>query len=93
MKVLFSPQLNSEKIKYTFEGEKITAIYNEEIDVFDFSGLPDGRAENIETTLPINPVVSAERKNGVLYVKLLNFIDENATEEERFPSWQVINGG
>ena len=93
MKVLFSPQVNDEIIEYNFEDEKITAIYKGESDTFDFSNFPDGKAENIETSLPVNPIVSAERKNGELYVVLLNFINKDATEEERFPSWQVVNDG
>ena len=93
MKVLFSPQVNDEIIEYNFEREKITAIYKGESDTFDFSSFPDGKAENIETSLPVNPIVSAERIDGVLHVKLINFIGEDATEEEKFPTWQVIEDG
>lgn len=90
MNVLFSPQRSEKEIKYSFNGEVITAYFNSEQDVFDFSQVPEGKLKAVETTLPINPIVSAERKEGVLYVELLNFIGEDATEEERFPKWQVI---
>lgn len=93
MKVLFSPQRSDEKIEYSFEGEKIIATYKNEVDTFDFSEFPNGKVENIETALSINPIISAERKDGELYVELVNFIDENATEEEKFPYWQVIDDG
>ena len=93
MRVLFSPQLSEDKIEYSFEGETITATLNGMSDTFDFSEFPNGRAENINSTLPIKPIVSAERKDGELYVVLLNYIDEDATEEERFPTWQVIVDG
>lgn len=91
MKVFFSPQYNpNEKIKYEFENEIIKVTYNGITDIFDFSTMPDGKATDIETVLQFNPIISAERKEGVLYVKLLNFIDDDATEEEKFPQWQVI---
>lgn len=91
MKVFFSPQYNPiEKIKYEFENEKIKVTYNGITDIFDFSAMPDGKATDIETVLPFNPIISAERKKGVLYVKLIHFIGPDATENERFPDWQVI---
>lgn len=59
-------------------------------DFFDFSTLPDGELSDVETILPVNPIISAKREDGVLWVELLNFIDLEATEEEKFPQWQVI---
>lgn len=96
MQVLLSPQrpVNSEdKINYEFGNDIVTATYKGVTDTFDFSGMPDGRAENIDTTLEVNPIISAERKDGVLYVKLKNYISEGATNEEKFPDWQVIEIG
>lgn len=93
MKIKYSPQRSEERIEYIFEGERIIATFNGDSDTFDFSDFPDGYAENIETTLPVNPIVSAERIDGELHVELLNFIGEDATEEERFPTWQVIGNG
>lgn len=90
MQVLYSPQRADEKIKYTFNGEVITATFRGKTDTFDFTNMPNGKAEEINTTLDVNPIVSAERKEGVLYVKLLNFIGLDATEEERFPNWKEI---
>ena len=91
MHVLLVPQYNPGKeIIYEFKGELITATIDGITDVFDFSTMPDGVADQIDTILPLNPVLSAKKVNGVLFVELLNFIDEDATEEERFPDWQVI---
>lgn len=59
-------------------------------DIFDFTGLPDGIANGIETSLPVNPIISAERENGTLSVVVLNFIGEDATQEEKFPEWQEV---
>ena len=96
MQVLLSPQrpVNGEdKINYEFESDKIIATFKGVTDTFDFSSMPDGRAENINTILEVNPIISAERKDGVLYVKLVNYIGEGATNEEKFPDWQVIEIG
>ena len=61
-------------------------------ELFDFTGLPDGVAEVhlFETDLPINPFVSAKRVNGILELELINYIGANASEQERFPKWEVI---
>lgn len=94
MKILFSPQRSINKIAYKIVGDVITATYNNKAsDAFDFAELPDGEldATKTETNLPINPIVSAKRENGELSVVLLNFVGENATEQELFPHWQVIN--
>jgi hypothetical protein len=92
MRVLYSPQVNpGQKITYKFQGETIVATFNGVVsDVFDFSGMPDGSAVNIETILAVKPIVNAERVNGVLSVELLNFIDHDATEQEKFPTWQEV---
>lgn len=87
MRVFLSPQVSDMKIEYTFENEVITANYNGEVDEFDFSGMPDGEMGEIETTLPVNPILSASKINGILSVELLNYIGEDATYEDRFPQW------
>lgn len=97
MKIKYSPTVSlfGNKITYKFEGEKITCNFQGEEDEFDFSEFPEGvldfdyinNTTRIDTILEINPIVSAKRENGVLWVELLNYIDEDATEEERFPEW------
>jgi hypothetical protein len=97
MQVLYVPQHNvSDSLSYTFDGDKITVTYNGEVDIFDFTDMPDGFANNwdrnptIVSTLPISPVIEATKANGVLSVKLLNFIGDNATYEEKFPEWVTV---
>lgn len=91
MRVLLSPQLQVEDndLNYFFEGDVITITLNGVTDVFDFSIFSDGELDmgNIETVLEIQPILSAKRENGVLSVELLNFISEDATDEEKFPNW------
>jgi hypothetical protein len=90
MKVLYSPQVNpNKKIEYKFIGETIIATFEKVSDTFDFSSMPEGEIIDIETTLSVNPITFAKRENGILYVELLNFIAAQATEEEKFPKWQV----
>jgi hypothetical protein len=61
--------------------------------VFDFSALPDGRAEEVSTSLPVQPIVSAERVAGVLQLELLKYIGLDADESQRFPQWQKVGDG
>lgn len=97
MKIKYSPTVSflGRKITYSFEGEKIICNFLGKEDEFEFSEFPEGvldfdyinNATRIDTILEINPIVSAKRENGVLWVELLNYIDEDATYEERFPEW------
>lgn len=88
MRIFYSPQGNErDTITYDIQGEVITATLNGVSDIFDFTELPDGIATEIISDLPINPVVKVEREAGVLYVELLNYIREDATEFEKFPEW------
>lgn len=90
MKILLSPCFSDKKIEYEFNGQVITASVDGVTDTFDFTDMPDGQAANINTTLPINPIIEAKKENGELSVVLLHYIGEDATEEELFPKWQVI---
>jgi hypothetical protein len=92
MYILLSPQFNdNQKIHYRFDGEVITITIGSTTDIFDFTGLPIGEVGEIDTVLTINPIVNAERKeDGQMYVELINFIDDTATESEKFPSWTVV---
>lgn len=95
MQIKYSPTVDDRyTATYSFKGDRITATINDQTDVFDFTGLHDGRLENphenITTSLPINPIVTAERKAGVLYVQLTKFIGEDATEADRFPTWKEV---
>lgn len=91
MKIIYSPQVNNKKIKYQFIGEKVVVLLDDMVEEFDFTDMPDGMAETITPdTLPFNPIVEADRIEGVLYLRLINFIDEDASEEERFPEWMEV---
>lgn len=96
MKIFLSPQqAEISNFKYTFEDDLVIVEKDGVKDEFDFTGLPDGVFEKfdkegnliVDTLLGENPIIKAKKKNGVLYLTLLNIIGENATEEERFPEW------
>ena len=90
MRVLYSPVRSDKFIGYSFTGETVTCDMEEGRDTFDFSNMPDGIAENITTILPFNPIIRAERKDGVLSVELIKYIKEDADEAERFPEWMEV---
>lgn len=91
IKVLYSPQINiKDSLKYKFEGDKVTATLNGMTDIFDFTGMPDGAVDSVETVLPMDVIIEAQKKDGFLWLTLLKFIPENAPQSDRFPTWQVI---
>ena len=92
IKVYFSPQRADNQIEYSFCGEMVTARIDEIEDTFDFSNLPDGELDRredtqIKTILPVCPIISAKRMDGLLYLELLNWIGKDAPYESRFPEW------
>jgi hypothetical protein len=90
MNILYSPIRADFEITYTFANDSITATIAGQSDTFDFSAIPNGILNEIITTLPHNPIISAERKEGVLSVVLLNPIGVDATEQEKNPEWTVV---
>ena len=91
MRIMKSPQIRFDGTQFTFafEGETVTATLGSESDIFDFSGFPDGRMDSsmVETILVYNPIIRAEKVDGVLSVELMNFIPEDAPEADKFPEW------
>ncbi len=95
MIVHFSPQRNDDYIIYSFESEKIIVKIGTKIDTFDFSSLQEGdevaRNEEtgqleIETILPMLPILDARRENGQVVVTVLKYHGKDAPEDERFPA-------
>ncbi|HBW13777.1 MAG TPA: hypothetical protein DEF30_08175 [Proteiniclasticum sp.] len=92
MRVYFSPIFvfteGFENITYSFENRIVTATYKGKKETFDFRGLPDGIVQEIEAEiLEFNPITHSEIVDGILYLEVMNFIRENATEFEKFPNW------
>ena len=91
MRIYKSPQVGVDEKKFGFEfsGDVVVATFDGIEDTFDFTGFPDGEVDYsmIETILEYNPVLKAKKVDGILSVELLNFISEDAKEEEKFPEW------
>lgn len=91
MQIKYSPQRSNVPLTYDFSGEQITAHQDGATDTFDFSSVPQGRAESFDSMLDPCPVLNAERDaDGVLWVVLRSHIGPNATEAERFPDWETM---
>ena len=95
MLIKFSPQRNDDKLTYEFKDETIKATLNGITDTFDFSSLNEGdevaRNEEtgqleIDTTLPLLPILNAKRENGQVIVTVLKYHGKDAPEDERFPA-------
>ena len=82
-----SPVRSDQKLTYQFSGETITAALDKQTEPYDLSFIEEGQkirpveydeagneTINIPSALPIHPIISAKRENGVLYVELVNFI-------------------
>ena len=103
MFVYLSPVRSDQKLTYQFSGETITAALDKQTETYDLSLIEEGQkirpveydeagneTIHIPSILPIHPIISAKRENGVLYVELVNFIGKNASQEERFPEWKEV---
>ena len=67
------------ELVYEVEGDVLTVTHKAgevvTVDVFDFTGTPDGKldVDTIETTLPVQPILAAERVDGLLTVTVLDW--------------------
>lgn len=67
------------RLTYAVDGDRLTVTHtaggSETSDTFDFTGTPDGKldVDSIETTLPVQPILAAERVDGQLTVTVLDW--------------------
>lgn len=84
-----TPQRADIKAEYNVNGDVLTVKVGEIEEIFDFTGLEEGRAEEIIVEeLPINPIVSAEKTGNVVNVTVIRFYGED--EKHLF---EVIDNG
>ncbi|SFP19285.1 hypothetical protein [Salibacterium halotolerans] len=92
MKIFFSPQRSDKKVSYKFDeqNEIVTATVDGNEDAIDLSDFPEGaRFEGVSEDSIWNSLLSkVERKNGEIYLTVMNYIGAGASELERFPSWK-----
>ena len=93
MRVYKSPQvrLDDKRIDYSAKGDKLTVTIEGVSDTFDFTNVIGVlNMVSVRTTLIFNPIQKVERKNGNIEVTTINYIGQNATDEERFPHFQEV---
>lgn len=66
MNVVYVPIDGFRTYEYASDGDVLIATINGVTDIFDFSEMANGVAEEFNTTLPVCPVIRAERINGKL---------------------------
>ena len=93
MRIYKSPQvrLDDKRIDYSEKGDKLTVTIEGVSDTFDFTNVVGVlNMASVRTTLNFNPIQKVERKNGNIEVTTINYIGQNATDEERFPHFQEV---
>ena len=93
MRIYKSPQvrMDDKRIDYSAKGDKLTVTIEGVSDTFDFTNVAGVlNMIGVRTTLPFNPLQKVERKNGTVEVTAINYIGQNATDEERFPHFQEV---
>lgn len=93
MRIYKSPQvrMDDKRIDYSAKGDKLIVTIEGVSDTFDFTNVAGVlNMSGVRTTLPFNPLQKVERKNGTVEVTAINYIGQNATDEERFPHFQEV---
>lgn len=68
------PQRSDTEIEYATKNNKLTVKIDELEEVFDFTGLQEGIAEEIIIEkLPINPILKAEKIGDTINIEVLRF--------------------
>ena len=69
-----TPQRADLKAEYTVNNDTLTVTINNVTEVFYFTGLDEGIAEEIiAEELPINPILSAEKIDDTVNIKVIRF--------------------
>ena len=93
MRIYKSPQvrMDDKRIDYSAKGDKLIVTIEGVSDTFDFTNVVGVlNMVSVRTTLNFNPIQKVERKNGNIEVTTINYIGQNATDEERFPHFQEV---
>jgi len=73
-----TPQRADIKAEYIVNGDVLTVKMGDVEEIFDFTGLEEGVAEEIIVEeLPINPIVSAEKTGNIVNVTVIRFYGED----------------
>ena len=82
IKIIESPQRSDKnKISWEVDGDILTVNLNFKEEVFDFTGLPEGVAEDIEIeNLSMNPLSNVQKVGDEISVTILRFYNESEKE-------------
>ena len=81
IKIIETPQRADSKISYTADADILSVTIDDITEEFDFTGLPEGRAEEITPEiLTMNPIVSAEKIGDELTITMIRFYGEDEKE-------------
>ena len=79
----YTPQRADIKAEYITNNDVLTVKINDKTEAFDFTGLEEGKAEEIiAEVLPINPIVKVEKIGDTVNVTVIRFY--GADEKEVF---------
>ena len=76
-----TPQRADIKVEYITDNDILTVKIGEIEEIFDFTGLEEGIAEEIiAEILPINPIISAAKVGEIINIKVIRFYGEDEKE-------------
>lgn len=79
--LIYSPQRADMEVEYIINNDILTIKIDNIEEIFDFTGLEEGMAEEIITeVLPINPIVSAEKVGDKVNIKVIRFYGTDEKE-------------
>lgn len=89
IKIIEIPQRSDSKILYKADGDLLTITLDDSVEVFDFTGCPEGRAEEITSEIiKINPILSAEKVGDEITINVIRFY--GADEKELFETGKPL---
>jgi hypothetical protein len=72
--LIYSPQRADIKAEYIINDDILTIKIGETTEVFDFTGLEEGKAEEIITEiLPVSPIVNVEKIGETVNITVIRF--------------------
>jgi len=81
IKIIETPQRSDKRISYSVEGYILYVTIDGVTEEFDFTGLPEGQAEEISPDiLQMNPIISADKVGDEITITLIRFYGEDEKE-------------
>lgn len=79
--IIYTPQRSDIKAEYSAINDILTIKIGEIEEIFDFTNLDEGKAEEIIVEkLPINPIISAEKIGDTTDITVIRFYGEREKE-------------